>query len=162
MRNWPYAWALANGPDSPIRGKVGVAPLPKGGPTGRHAAALGGQQLAVSKYSKHADLAADLVLHLTSTDEQKRRAIDGAFNPTIASLYDDPEILAANPFMGQLRDVFVNAVARPSRVTGDQYNRVSTEFFNAVHATLSGSGDAASNLAQLEQVLNGLRRDGGW
>src|ERR671911_812541 len=36
MRNWPYAWALANAPDSPIRDKVGIAPLPQGGPDGKH------------------------------------------------------------------------------------------------------------------------------
>jgi trehalose/maltose transport system substrate-binding protein len=28
MRNWPYAWALAQAEDSPIRGKVGTAALP--------------------------------------------------------------------------------------------------------------------------------------
>src|SRR5215470_7083153 len=127
MRNWPYAWALANASDSPIRGKIGIARLPKGGPDGKHVAALGGQQLAVSKYSAHPKLAADLVLYLASASEQKRRAIEGSFNPTIASLYKDPEILQANPFMGDLRDVFANTVARPSRVTGAKYNRVSTE-----------------------------------
>ena len=30
MRNWPYAWALANAADSPVKGKVGMAVLPKG------------------------------------------------------------------------------------------------------------------------------------
>ncbi|HET6468377.1 MAG TPA: ABC transporter substrate-binding protein, partial [Geminicoccaceae bacterium] len=34
MRNWPYAWALGNAPDSPIKDKIGVAALPKGGPEG--------------------------------------------------------------------------------------------------------------------------------
>jgi len=58
MRNWPYAWNLANSPDSPIKDKVGVIALPKGGTGGRHAATLGGWQLAVSKYSKNPDLAA--------------------------------------------------------------------------------------------------------
>jgi trehalose/maltose transport system substrate-binding protein len=162
MRNWPYAWALANAPDSPIRDKVGIAPLPQGGANGRHAAGLGGQQLAVSKYSEHPDLAADLVLYLTSAAEQKRRAIEGSFNPTIKDLYTDPEILQANPFMGELGEVFARTVARPSRTTGNRYNRVSTEFFTAVHAILSGSGDAASNLAALEKQLNGLSRNGQW
>ena len=161
MRNWPYAWALANAPDSLIRGKVGVAPLPRG-PDGKHAAALGGQQLAVSRYSEHPDIAADLVLFLTSAAEQKRRAIEGSFNPTIKDLYTDPDILEANPFMGELSEVFANTVARPSRITGNRYNRVSTEFFTAVHAILSGNGDAASNLSALDKQLTGLSRNGQW
>ena len=162
MRNWPYAWALANAPDSPIRGEVGIAPLPRGGPDDTHASALGGQQLAVSRYSGHPDLAADLVLYLAGAAEQKRRAIEGSFNPTIASLYKDPEILQANPFMGQLGDVFAHTVARPARITGNKYNRVSTEFFTAVHDTLSHNGDATANLASLDKVLKALSRNGRW
>ena len=81
MRNWPYAWALAQGPDSPIRGKVGVAPLP-GGERHDGVSTLGGWQLAVSRYSKHPAVAADLVRFLTSAEEQKRRAIRGSLNPT--------------------------------------------------------------------------------
>jgi trehalose/maltose transport system substrate-binding protein len=162
MRNWPYAWALTNAPDSSIRGKVGVAPLPKGGPDGKHAAGLGGQQLAVSKYSAHPKLAADLVLYLTSPEEQKRRAIKGSFNPTIVSLYKDADILQANPFMGQLDPVFANLVARPARVTGSKYNRVSAAFFTAVQAILSHRGDSATNLAALEKALNTIGRNGRW
>ncbi len=79
----------------------------------RHSATLGGEQLAVSRYSRHPDAAASLVAHLTSAAEQKRRAIIGGFNPTIRALYRDPEVLAANPFFGELYDTFVNAVARP-------------------------------------------------
>src|SRR6185503_12264416 len=30
MRNWPYAYALGNGEDSPIKGKFEVATLPDG------------------------------------------------------------------------------------------------------------------------------------
>ncbi len=152
MRNWPYAWALAQGADSTIKDKVGIAPLPKGGADGRHAGSLGGQLLAVSKYSKNADAATDLVMYLTSTEEQKRRAIEGSFNPTIVSLYGDAEVTKASPFIGNLRDVFTNAVARPATVTGQNYNKVSTEFFNAVHQVLS-------KRAQPEQALNRLDRD---
>src|SRR5207249_4636746 len=36
MRNWPYAWALSQAPDSPTKGKVGVMALPKGGAEGKN------------------------------------------------------------------------------------------------------------------------------
>ena len=163
MRNWPYAWALANADDSPIKGKVGIAVLPKGaGADGRSAACLGGQQLAVSKYSKHPAEAADLVRYLTSAPEQKRRALKGSFNPTRRSLYKDQELLDANPFFKDFMSVLDSAVARPSTVTGTKYNQVSSEFTRAVHNTLSGQGSAQENLAQAQKSIDRLSRGGRW
>jgi trehalose/maltose transport system substrate-binding protein len=162
MRNWPYAWSLGNADDSTVKGKIGVSALPKGGTDGKNTGVLGGWQLAVSKYSENAELAADLVNYLTSTEEQKRRAIKGSYNPTIASLYQDAEVLEATPFFGELYDTFTNAVARPSKVTGAKYNQVSSEFFNAAHDVLSGKSPAADRLAALESKLDRLSRGGRW
>jgi len=162
MRNWPYAWALGQSEDSPIAGNIGVSALPKGGEDGKNSGTLGGWQLAVSQYSANPEVAADLVRYLTSAEEQKRRAIVGSYNPTIASLYEDEDVLEASPFFGELYDTFTNAVARPSGVTGARYNEVSSAFWNAVHATLSGDGDAASNLASLESELIRMSRGGRW
>ncbi len=163
MRNWPYAWPLLNAPDSPVRGRVGVALLPRGeGEGGRHAATLGGEQLAVSRHARHPEEAARLVLYLTSRAEQRRRAIAGGLNPTIRDLYDDPAVLAANPFFGRLRATFETAVARPSGVTGGRYNQVSAEFWDAVHGVISGRKEAAPALARLAARLSRLARNGGW
>ena len=161
MRNWPYAWSLANSDDSPVRGRVGVTALPKGGRTGKHSGTLGGWQLAVSRYSKQPALAADLVVYLASRAEQKRRAIEGAYQPTIAALYEDPDVLQAVPFFGRLRETLTSAVARPSRVTGANYNKVSNEFWETAHSVLSGKSKAAPALARLERRLKRIRR-GGW
>ncbi|MGO4571491.1 ABC transporter substrate-binding protein [Microvirga sp. 2TAF3] len=160
MRNWPYAWALAQGGDSTIKDKVGIAPLPKGGADGRHAGTLGGQLLAVSKYSKNADAATDLVMYLTGPEEQKRRAIEGSFNPTIIALFKDPDVMKANPFIGDLLDVFTNAIARPASVTRDNYNKVSTEFFNNVHEVLSKRAQPEQALSRLDRDLKRVKRSG--
>ncbi|GGG35917.1 sugar ABC transporter substrate-binding protein [Caldovatus sediminis] len=162
MRNWPYAWGLVNAADSPVGGAVGVAMLPRGGPEGSHAAALGGEQLAVSRYSRSREAAIDLVRHLTGRAEQKRRAIAGGFNPTIEALYQDPEVLAANPFLRELHGAVVNAVARPSGVAGARYNQVSAEVWNAVHAVLSGRSEAGAALQRLERTLERVSRGGRW
>jgi trehalose/maltose transport system substrate-binding protein len=116
----------------------------------------------VSKYSKNAEAAADLVRYLASREEQKRRAIRGSYNPTIEALYRDPEVLAAAPFFGTLYETFVNAVARPSKVTGAKYNQMSSEFFNAVHEVLSGQAKPEASLAALERKLERLSRGGRW
>jgi trehalose/maltose transport system substrate-binding protein len=162
MRNWPYAWSLAQNDDSVIKGKVGVATLPKGGANGRNAATLGGESLAVSKYSKHAAEAADLVMYMTSAAVQKDRAIRGSFNPTLGALYKDPEIVKANPFMGELYGTFTSAVGRPTTVTGPRYNQVSNQFWNAAHEVLSGKAKPDEALGRLEESLTRLSRGGKW
>ena len=159
MRNWPYAWSLAQGPDSPVRGNVGVAPLP-GSSGGTSAAALGGWQLAVSRYSAHPAVAADLVRYLTSAAEQKRRAIKGSLNPTIPALYEDAEVLAAAPFFADLVAIMRTAVARPSVVTGSKYNQLSHAFWSAVHQVLSGKQTAAESLVMLQRRLDRLSGGG--
>ncbi|RUY36357.1 ABC transporter substrate-binding protein, partial [Mesorhizobium sp. M7A.F.Ca.CA.001.13.2.1] len=42
-----------------------------------------------------------------------------------------------------------------------KYNEASSQFWNAVHNTLSGDGTAADNLADLEATLTKLK-DRGW
>jgi trehalose/maltose transport system substrate-binding protein len=146
-----------------VKGKVGVAVLPQGEGSGaRHAAALGGQHLAVSRYSAHPKEATDLVRYLTSAQEQKRRALEGSFNPTLRSLYEDKELLAANPFYRDFLPIADSAIARPSTVTGRRYNQVSSAFVRTVHGALSGQGAASASLVDLSKELERLGRNGHW
>lgn len=163
MRNWPYAWALANAKDSPIAGKVGVAALPQGdGANARRATTLGGQQLAVSRYSAHPKEAADLVRYLTSAAEQKRRALKGSFNPTRRSLYRDQELIAANPLYGDFPSILDSAVARPSTIAGRRYNKASYAIIQALHDALGGQGSISDNLTSLDDELRRISHDGAW
>lgn len=162
MRNWPYAWSLGNSDDSPVKDKIGVVALPKGGEDGSHAGTLGGWQLAVSKYSDNPDVAASLAMYLTSFEEQKRRAIEGSYNPTIEALYQDEEVLTAVPFFGSLYNTFANGTPRPSTAIGAKYNQVSNAFWNATHSVLSGSETADAALAKLQKNLNRISRGGRW
>lgn len=152
MRNWPYAYSLGQKSDSKIAGKFDVAPLPAIS-GGKPAAALGGWQLAVSAYSKNPKVAADVAFYFTSEEEQKVRAIQGSFQPTVMSLYKDADVLKAVPFFGRLYDVFINAVPRPSTATAPNYNQVSTIFFNNVHDVLMGKQDGKTAVAKMEADL---------
>lgn len=162
MRNWPYAWALAQSADSPVKGKVGIVALPKGGKDGRHAATLGGWQLAVSKFSAHPKEAADLVMYLTGRQEQKRRSVVGSFNPTIKALYQDKEVLAANPYLADLYESFANGTPRPATVTGNLYNQVSNAFYNTTHSILAGDEKAQPALEALQGQLVRISKGGRW
>lgn len=160
MRNWPYAYQLGNGDDSAVKGKFDVVPLPMGeGEGARSAATLGGWNVAVSKYSKAPEEAIKLALFLSSTEVQKERAIKQSNLPTIVSLYDDADVAAAQPIIPNWKEVFQNAVPRPSAPTKVKYNEVSSLFWSAVHDTLSGNGTGAENLELLEAKLTELKGD---
>jgi len=159
MRNWPYAWALMNGDDSPVKGKVGVMALPASSPDNPRST-LGGWQLGVSKYSKHQALAADLVMFMTNAEQQKQRAIAGAYNPTRPALYKDADVLKAQPFIGELSDAVALSVARPSRVAKGQYNRLSVAVAEQFHAALEGKTPPAQALKTLSGELKSMSRRG--
>ncbi len=161
MRNWPYAYALGNGDGVVIKDKFDVAPLPSGGGDNKSAATLGGWNVAVSRYSPNPEAAISLVKYMASAEYQKANAIKTAHLPTIIALYDDPDIAAAQSIIPRWKDIFLNAVARPSAPTKVKYNEVSSKFWSAVHDTLSGTGTAADNLEILEADLQDLQ-GGGW
>ena len=157
MRNWPYAWALMQKDDSPVKDKVGIAPMPGLQENGGRSA-VGGWQLGVSRYSKHSDLAADLVMYMTSATVQRERAIQGAFNPTRPLLYADKDVIAANPHMPALRTIIANGVIRPSTQTGLKYPQVSQSLWYAAHDVLSGRMNGEEAVTRLEKRLQRIRR----
>lgn len=157
MRNWPYAYRLGEGDDSGVKGKFGVATLPTGGDHDTSAATLGGWNIAVSKYSERQDAAISLAMFLASAESQKAHSLIASRLPTVMSVYEDPEVAAAAPIIPQWKEVFLQAVPRPSAPTQGSYNEVSSKFWSAVHNTLSGDGTAAENLELLELELNDLK-----
>ncbi len=162
MRNWPYAWAASQDPtQSKITGKVGVSVLPKGdGPDARNAATLGGWQMMVSKYSKNADAAVEFVRYMCSPEVQKSFAIERSHLPTIASVYDDPDVAKSSEFIPRLKEVFQGgAIARPSSVSGELYPEVSKTYWTAVNQILTGQKDAASALEDLASDLESVMQD---
>lgn len=157
MRNWNYAYALAAGEDSPVKGKFAVTTLPVGGEGERSAATLGGWHLGVAKYSKHQEEAIELVRFLNNYENQKERAIETSRPPTLTAVYDDPDVAEKQEFIPLWKPVVDNALPRPSAATKRKYNEVSSEFWTAVHDTLSGDGTAEENLRKLEAKLKRLR-----
>jgi maltose alpha-D-glucosyltransferase / alpha-amylase len=156
MRNWAYAYSLGADPTSPISGKFDVTVLPKGGADGRHAACLGGWGLMVSAYSQSPDAAADLLRYLTSSEIQKKHAIDLGLLPTLPALYNDPDVLQKNAWFKSVLNILPSAIARPSRVTGADYNQVSMALFQNVNKVLGGDESAKDAVSQIERVAKSI------
>lgn len=153
MRNWPYAWSLMNADDSPVKGKVGAKPMVHGEGC-QSAAGLGGWNLAINKFSKHPEEAFKLIAFLTNEENQKQNSIEAGLSPTRKALYEDPDVLEANPFYETLFDVFVNARPRPVH---PRYPEISSVLFTEVHKALVGeqtAEQAVQNAAtQIEEIV---------
>ncbi|SEI38535.1 trehalose/maltose transport system substrate-binding protein [Allopseudospirillum japonicum] len=162
MRNWMEYWSLLNQEDSPIKGLVGLAPIPKGGPQGKHSGTLGDMSLAVSRYSQNIEQAAQLVRFLTDSQQQKRHALAYSFAPTVIDTYTDPELLAERGFMAAYKKALLYGVARPAKITGLSYPKVSKKFHHAVHHYLAGHQGLDDTLITLERDLIRIKENASW
>ena len=158
MNSWPYAWSLMNDETTAVSGKIGIMAIPKSNVAGgKQSGVLGGWFLAVNKYSKHANLAAQLVKFLTDKEQHKKRAAY-AYAPAYKSLYDDPEILEINPFFATLKHSLENAAVRPSGEFKKSYPRASTEIFNLINTGLTESVGEKDKEKIATRYLNRLNR----
>jgi multiple sugar transport system substrate-binding protein len=112
LRNWPYVWRLAQAADSGIAGKVGVTAMVRSA-RGQSAGTLGGWGLGISRFSRRADEALAFIRHASSLEGQRALCRDSGYAPALLAAYEDPELLAANPFLAELRQIHSAAVARP-------------------------------------------------
>jgi multiple sugar transport system substrate-binding protein len=74
---------------------------------------LGGFNIAVSAYSKNADLAFEAAECLASPENQALSAELGGLPPTSESVYSDPKVEEAFPFADELRTSIDAAAPRP-------------------------------------------------
>jgi multiple sugar transport system substrate-binding protein len=133
LRNWPYAEPLFEAAGSPVRGRVGIAPLPGGG-------ALGGAHLGISRNTRHPEAAWALVRFLTGAEAQRAIARAVGLHPTRPDLLEAPALLA------MFRD------ARPRPVT-PWYQTISATVQPEFSAALVGVKSPEQALADAKQRL---------
>ncbi|MFE1521030.1 ABC transporter substrate-binding protein [[Kitasatospora] papulosa] len=152
LRNWPYAFASASAPGSPVAGKVGVVPLP--GPDGPGRSVLGGSDLAVSAHARYPDTASRLIAYLTSEAVQRQVLTRGALPPVRASLYEDPDLVKKFPYLPILRSSVLHAAPRPK---SPRYDQVSLAVQAAVQDALAGHQTAEAAVERLSRELHAVR-----
>lgn len=152
MRNWPYAWELAQQEGSAVKGKVGMVPMV--GSQGRNASTLGGWGFGISSFSKHPEQAWKFIQFFDTHESQKAAYLMGGILPTRKSVFDDPEILKASPQIKDLRAVLSRTRPRP---TVPAYARVSDSIQLHVSAALSGQEQPQAALsaaaAEIREVV---------
>jgi trehalose/maltose transport system substrate-binding protein len=139
-------------PDAAEAGKFGTSLPPSGG--AGHVSVLGGQSVAVSKFSVHPREAAELVRYLTSREVQMWHWQRGSMLPVLTEFYEDPQYLASRPGFERMKDIVTGgATTRPSTISGRHYAEVSRAYYSAVHSVLTGEVTAEKAMADLEAEL---------
>ena len=152
IRNWPYQFSLANDEEqSKIVGNVEVAPLPEG--DAGSASALGGWMAAINKFSEHPQEAWEFLKFMTGEEGQKIDAIEGSHAPTLPALFEDEEIIEANPFFGE--EGFQTALeAAVSRPVAPNYPEISEIIQIHISKAIAGEETPEEAAAAMEKEMN--------
>jgi multiple sugar transport system substrate-binding protein len=147
---WAYGWShFQTDADSAVQGKVGVVRLPAFA-GGESATCIGGWQWAISAFSDEKEEAAKLVRFLAGPDGVRHLALAASNLPVLPALYEDPEILAANPWFADARAVVESARARPK---SPRYPEVSETIRTNVNAVLAGVKEPEDAIAEMKARL---------
>jgi trehalose/maltose transport system substrate-binding protein len=150
MRNWPYVYSLMQAKGSAVANKFGYAPLPHG-PGGKSTAAVGGWQLAVSKYSKHIPASIAFVRYMAGQPVEAWHAEVASLVPAMPGVGSIPAVKKLEPFLAAVGPKEYHAV-RPSAPLGTKYNQGSTIFFQGVNRILNGSSVSSEVSAMTSQL----------
>lgn len=122
MLNWNYAYDLLDDEEeSEVAGNFDIA-VPPSSPDHEPGVALGGWHWAINANAPDVDAAVEIAQHLTSYEVQKQRAIEQSEIPTRADVYEDEEVLEAQPWLEDLLPLLEEGRMRPLT---DQYSQVS-------------------------------------
>lgn len=154
LRNWPYVYGLLTDPEqSKIKlDQVGVAPLPSG-EGGQSYSGLGGWNFYISEFSQKQDAAYEFVKFMTAEKQQKFRALEGGYLPTLQSLYEDQEILDEVPVVELGGQALQNTRPRP---VSPVYSDMSLKMGEQFNASLKGDVTPEEAVQTLQTELQDI------
>ncbi len=160
-RNWPYMYALASDENqSGIEpGQVGVAPLPVATGQDESFSGLGGWNFYLNATSseEEKDAAYEFVKFATAPEQQRFRALNGSFLPTLQDLYDDREIVEKVPVIALGEQAIKNARPRPLSPYYSDMSLVMAEQFNGCVKGAKSPEEAARTLDQeLQEIVDSV------
>jgi multiple sugar transport system substrate-binding protein len=150
--NWGYVYSINQADDSAVKDKTWVASNFKF-EGGKKANSVGGWNFAISSSSKNPDAAWEVIKWFTSAENQKEMLVGGGYAGTQLSLYEDEEVIKANPYLEEYTKAFEDASVRPSH---PQYSKMSDIAQSYIHQALSGDLSPKEALDQLAKELEDI------
>ena len=157
MRNWPYVFGLFG--QFPVKPEqVDVAPLPVDREGRQSTSSLGGWNLFINAASEdEADAAWTLIEYLAAPGQQKQRALQGGYLPTLKELYEDQEILDKVPVIALGKEAIKNTRPRP---VSPYYSDMSLRMAEQFNASLKGEVSPEEAVGTLQDELQNIVEQG--
>jgi multiple sugar transport system substrate-binding protein len=158
LRNWPYVYALVGTSEYPKLEpeQVGVSELPSAdGEPGN--GTVGDQPLYISSTATDPDAAWKFIQFLSAPEQQKIRAVEGAYLPTRTALYSDQEIQEKVPVVVLAQEALQHTRPRP---VSPYYSDMSLEMAEQFNASLSGDISPEEAARTLKEQLERFIKEG--
>jgi multiple sugar transport system substrate-binding protein len=160
MVNYPFVYASAAeaAKASPTGKKVfenmGWALWPRVDANRPSKVSIGGINIGVGAFTDHPEEAFEAALCMRGPENQKRNATAGGLPPSIAALYDDPEVRKTYPFADLIRSALQTASLRPQ---SPAYNDISLAIQRTLHppSAIDPPAVAGELKEKIESVLEG-------
>ncbi len=155
MRNWPYSYGLLKQEGVKLKAdQIGIAALPVRDGRQRSYSCLGGWNLMTSAYSDKQEAAWEFIRFACAPEQQKARAKNGGFLPTLAELYEDDALLGEVPIMELGAKAIENSRVRPeSPYYTDMSPRIAGAWNRVLRGELDGSEAVERLQTELERIL---------
>ena len=153
MRNWVFAYAIANNPSrSKVAGKVAVAPtLAMPGQAGH--GCTGGWVLGINAFSQNKDAAWKFIDYMLSKDTQTSMSMNAGLISSRPDVVNDPTVQAKVLYFQHLGSILNSAFNRP---TLKSYNQFTTPLQAAINGVLSNQGSPADALNSVQSQVGSL------
>ncbi len=153
MRNWVFAYAIANDPTrSKVVGKVGIAPtLAVPGRTGH--GCTGGWVLAINAFSQHKDEAWTFIDYMLSKNTQTSLSLNTGLISSRPDVVNDPVVQAKLPYFKQLSTILDSGFNRPKLKS---YNQFTTLVQAAINGALGKQSSPVDALNSIQPQVNSL------
>lgn len=153
-RNWPYMYSLAGTEEFIGREQIDIAPLPAG-EGGQSVSGLGGWNFFINAFADEEaqDAAWEFIRFMTAEEQQRQYAIDGAYLPTLKSLYEDQEVADQVPVVRLAPQALANTEPRP---VSPVYSDMSLQMAEQFTAVLNGDASAQETASSLQEELQSI------
>lgn len=151
-RNWGYAYKSSLTEESPIKGKVGIAPLPHF-PGQKSVAILGGWGFAINSNSKNKDAAFKFIKFITNYNSQFLMAKDMLREPARLALYEDANLLKLFPHYKDMYRVIQTSFPRPPLSNYAEISNILSEY---LHGALTNKLDNQKALLLADKEIENI------